>query len=91
MKTLEENHDRQNRCQPSGWKSQPTILLVLNHTYGKLGRKTGRKTAFLGPTGFDLKIKIMQACRELTWTTVINPCQTINAKTNSLRNFQLAA
>lgn len=59
MKTLEENHDRQNRCQPSGWKSQPTILLVLNHTYGKLGRKNRKEDGILGPTGFDLKIKVM--------------------------------
>lgn len=39
MKTLEENHDRQNRCQPSGWKSQPTILLVLTTLMGSSGGK----------------------------------------------------
>lgn len=44
MKTLEENHDRQNRCQPSGWKSQPTILLVLTTLMGSSdGKPEGRR------------------------------------------------
>jgi hypothetical protein len=50
-----------------------------------------KEDGILGPTGFDLKIEMMQACRELTWTTVINPCHQTNAKTDSSRNFQLAA
>lgn len=65
MKTLEENHDRQNRCQPSGWKSQPTILLVLTTLMGSSGGKPEGRRHFWGPTGFDLKIKVMQACRRI--------------------------
>ena len=91
MKTLE---DKTMTGKPL---STFRLEIPANHSIGSEphlweARTENRKEdGILGPTGFDLKIKIMQACRRLTWTTVINPCQTINAKTNSSRNFQLAA
>lgn len=40
MKTLEDKTmTGKNRCQPSGWKSQPTILLVLTTLMGSSGGK----------------------------------------------------
>lgn len=89
------------RLKTKPWQAKPLSTFRLeipaNHSIGSEphlweARTENRKEdGILGPTGFDLKIKVMQACRRLTWTTVINPCQTINAKTNSSRNFQLAA
>ena len=90
MKTLEENHDRQNRCQPSGWKSQPTILLVLTTLMGSSdGKPEGRR--HFGADRFRLENQGNVSMSEDYAATVINRINTINAKTNSSRNFQLAA
>lgn len=48
MKTLEDKTMTGKTAVNLPAGNPPTILLVLNHTYGKLGRKTGRKTAFWG-------------------------------------------
>lgn len=74
---------------PAGNSSQPSYWFWPRSWEARVENR--KEDGILGPTGFDLKIKIMQACRELTWTTVINPCHQTNAKTDSSRNFQLAA
>lgn len=74
---------------PAGNPSQPSYWFWPRSWEARVENR--KEDGILGLTGFDLKIEIMQACRELTWTTVINPCHQTNAKTNSSRNFQLAA
>lgn len=48
MKTLEENHDRQKPLSTFRLEIPANHPIGSDHAHGKLGWKTGRKTAFWG-------------------------------------------